>query len=288
MDRGIIVPPVELSSHGPLGISFDRGLLTPENLRYFFLYWDKIAVVSNTLIRFGLTGEAERLASAGVITEEVEEVVIFGEVSITQRLISELQTKAAQRLIKKNPGQWSFHQTGDKLIIPPEMSIDLVTAEISLYQCLPVPPNNISLDQISDFKYRRQDELLALRDSLDRLYLDVSKSGDVPRARIVAIGQLEKALIDINRVCSESWTSTLFANRRVSIDLNLGAIKDAITTGAASASVFNIPTGIALGAIFGLAGCLKFEADLTRQAKELQGQQIDLSYISNLKKESLI
>ncbi|HAS8313285.1 TPA: hypothetical protein I7725_21865, partial [Vibrio vulnificus] len=80
-------------------------------------------------------------------------------------------------------------------------------------------------------KSQRDNELQGLRQSLDELYLEISKSQDIPRSKIVQITRLENAIKDLDKVAKESWGARLLASRKVALDINLGTIGQGVVSG---------------------------------------------------------
>lgn len=288
IERGIVVPH-GIQPYGNDGIEAGGDTFSPDKLRYYFLYWDKIAYVNSNIIYVEINDEAKKLANAGIIKEVIETVDFSKGFNINWESVSSIHAEAARKLAEKNPGQWVFHQMGDSLQLPDANAAILNTAEISLYNCLPVPPSTVTLDQISDFKHNRQSELLALRGSLDALYIEISKSGDIPRSNIVAIQQLKNALEDLNRASAEAWHSKYFADFNVSIDLGLDNFKQGMTSGALiAASTGSFTFGILGGVLQTAASAIKLNAQATKQPAGISGNQIDLSYVSKLKESKLV
>lgn len=52
MERGVIALPMNIQ-YNMTGLSFSSKL-TPEMVRYYMLYWDKMIVPDNNLISFGI------------------------------------------------------------------------------------------------------------------------------------------------------------------------------------------------------------------------------------------
>jgi hypothetical protein len=90
------------------------------------------------------------------------------------------QAAALQMNNQREPGLWSMAQVGRTVFLPPEVSHEAQAIEIELYNALPIPSDEVSLDDILLFKDRRNDELLALRRAMDRLYLEVVNTAAFP------------------------------------------------------------------------------------------------------------
>jgi hypothetical protein len=288
MERGIITPAMEITSQGN---SFTiRGGIPPEKLRYYILYWDKVVFTDSNIFGTGLSGELETLEKAKIVSKSTARMNLNGRFSGSDLTKIHFQGLAqiATTLINENPGQWAIHQSCDHLIIPSGMTSEFITADLELAQCLPVPKSDIPLDKVLDFKMRHADELLALRMTLDELYLEITKSSDIPRSKIVQIQRLEQAIKDLDQVAKQSWGERLLASRKVSLDINYGSLtQGAVTAGLVGTTFSNPLIGLIAGAAQTIASSMKFEVSVTPQLGSARGQQVDLSYLSAIKHEDI-
>lgn len=290
MERGIVVSPFTSQSTTD-SFSLSTNGLTADKLRYYLVYWDKIAVANNNIFYSPVSGEAASLKDMGIVQEVIEKVNLSGMIRSDSmpQMHFEALARATQSLTSQNPNQWTIHQLGESLIIPPNYCEQLATVDIALNNCLPVPSPDISLDKILNFKSQRADELQALRLCLDELYLEVSKSQDIPRAKNTVVQRLEVAIKNLNLVAEESWFNRVFASRTVSIDVNASSIGQGITNGTVVAGVTANPIfGLVAGAATTLVSSIKFEATLTKQVANISGNKLELSYISSLKNSGII
>lgn len=288
MERGIITPAMEITSQGN-SLSMTGGI-PPEKLRYYLLYWDKIVLTDSNIFGTSLTDEFEILQNANVITKETARIGLNGTFNGSDLANIHFQglAKIASTLTTKNPGQWVIHQSGDQLIVPSNLSTELVTADFELSKCLPVPKQEIPIETVLNFKVRHSDELQALREVLDELYLEISKSADIPRSKIAQITRLEKAIKDLDAVAQQSWGERLLASRKVSLDINYGNLgQGAVTAGIVGTSFSNPLLGLIAGAAHTVISGMKFEVSLSSQLSSSSGKQIDLSYLSSLKNEDI-
>ncbi|MFW1030988.1 DUF6236 family protein [Vibrio parahaemolyticus] len=289
MERGIVTPAQEIISNGN---SLDmRGNLPPEKIRYLALYWDKVVVTDSNIFGSGLSDESKVLVDAGILRKETARMSLNGKFdgSGLAKMHFDGLSQVTASLTAKNPGQWAIHQSGDQLHIPMNMSKELVTADFELNKCLPVPLPDLPLEKLIEFKFKRGDELVALRKTLDDLYLDISNSQDIPRARVAKISQLEKAINDLDIVARESWGARLLASRKVSLDINFGSLSQGAVTGGIVGSTFNNPVlGLFAAAGQAVVSSMKFEVSSSHQLESSIGNQLDLSYLSSLKQENFV
>jgi hypothetical protein len=287
-ERGIIAPISDINFLGPF-ITMGKDV-SPQLVRYFLLYWDKIVLTDTSIIKTELfDDDFKMLENIGIlekITAAIDKDYTVGKSMVDIHYKG--QAEIASKLMRENPGRWAVHQTGDHLIIPEDMSVELITADFELIRCLPVPKQDISLDAVLEFKNKRHDELLALRSTLDEMYVEISKSSDIPRSKNLQIIKLEKAISDLDKVAKQSWGERILASRKVSLDLNMDSLKNGALTGICVGQYFS---SILAGFVSGLSGTLfssiKFEISVSPQLDFMKGQQIDLSYISSVKKEHI-
>ncbi len=288
MDRGIITPAMEIISQGKQFCV--HGGIPPEKLRYYILYWDKVVLTDNNMFGAGLSEEAKTLEKANILTKSTAVMNVSGRFdgSALANIQFEGLAQIAAKLINKNPGQWAIHQSCDHLVVPNGMSSDLITADLALNQCLPVPKPDTPLDKVLDFKMRHNDELLALRSTLDELYLEITKSADIPRSKIVQIQRLEQAIKDLNQVAKQSWSERLLASRKISLDIKFKSLVQGAVAAGLVGSNFNNPLiGIIAGAAKTITSSMKFEVSISPQLRAPLGQQIDLSYLSSMNCEDI-
>ena len=99
--------------------------------------------------------------------------------------------------------------------------------EILLRKALPVPSDNVSVENILEFKRKRFEELLNFRHAMEGLYLQISKSDFMMDEINHRIDTIDSSLRDIRRVMNEgklrSNLSTLISNIKIN-DVVLGAI----------------------------------------------------------------
>ncbi|WP_312512647.1 DUF6236 family protein [Massilia sp.] len=267
--------------------------VTPERLRYFALYWDKVALIDTNNFYADLWGDAYLLQKAGIVTTKRGSYT-FAECDYSDKYWIfnkhfEVLSKIASELIEKNPGQWAIDQNSFRDIVPAGMKTELLTVDFELNRCLPTPKPELPMEKLLDFKLRRKDELHGLRQTIDELYLEVSKSQDIPRSKIHQLSRLEQAIKDLDQVAKQSWGERILASRKVSLDIGFGSIKDGLITAGLIGASFNSPIiGGLAGAGHTMVSSMKFEVSATPQLNSSIGRQLELSYLSALKGEKII
>lgn len=275
-NRGIVLSSFTFDGRN-LAVS---GGISPVNLRHALLYWDKIDFPNNNIIGTGLSEEMELLAEQGIAKRTMVAFDSFaGNPGIAMSI---MQAIAFEQNSKAEPGRWAVAQTNQALFVPEQYSKELKTIEVELYNSLPVPSEQVTIPEILEFKDRRRDELLAFRIAMDNIYLGVVQSNDIPRSKIVAIQTLESALVDLNRVADESWTSKLLSSLRVEVNVPNLVSNAILGSLAASQFGFSPAAGAAVGAA---TAALKFDMGVSRGYQGLTPEQRDFAYIFQIGRE---
>ena len=272
-ERGVIIsPPFDFDGRS-LSIT---GSVKAEDLRKYLLYWDKIDYPQNNLISTATGPNEQFLIDAGVLRRTQIRLTFSGNIGDGYILA---QAQALQINNQREPGLWSMAQTGRRLYLPSQVSHETRALEIELYNALPVPSDEVPLEDILLFKERRNDELFALRDALDKLYLAVIDSPDPARAKSAALNRLEQTLVDLHKVTNESWPSKLLSSLKVELDPT-----KAVAGAVLGTTVLDI-TPIIDAAIGVTASAIKFESRITRKANALPPELKDFAYLYNIKQD---
>lgn len=289
MERGVITSAVATKATKD---GYIIRYMSPEILRYYALYWDKILLTDSRLLRINPSPEMSLLESAGVLSRERAHFHVYGLGPMPGQESVNVHHAAtatiANRLCHEYPGQWTIHQESSALILPPEMSVKKATAEIQLLNCLPIPKADVPLNKILDFKMRRESELAALRIALDEMYLSVISSADIARATNLETVNLEKAINDLSCVAGEHWSTGILGSRRVYLELSA----EAFLEGAKYATAGALSAGSVGGLIGGVTGTLvssiRVELNHSEQLNIPTGKQSELSYLSSLTAENIV
>lgn len=193
-----------------------------------------------------------------------------------------MQLATLQRRNDQHPGSWSLAQQSQVLASSPEGTFETRTIEVELYSAVPVPAADVPFEEILEFKQRRRDELLSFRSVMDELYQEVAKAADIPRAKLQAITQLEKAIQDLHNAFGESFGRRLISSLKV--ELNLPNIATVAAGGAIAASSFGLP--LAIGAALGaMVAAVKFEFTVIRKGGRIPERLRDYAYLHHIEKE---
>lgn len=211
--------------------------------------------------------------------------------SLSGRMMVEEHTRIllnkACEVSQKTPGKWSIQLGGEWKHIVDSSELeheDRLTADLALVSCLPVPRADTPLEEVLEFKHDRNDELVALRYSLEELYMEITSASDTERATQYKVELLTNAIYDLNRAHDETWMDKVLASRTVTLDISSATIIPGAVTAALVGDRLNSPLmGIGIGAAQTLLSSIKLNLSLTPEPTQLIGNQVDLRYISSMK-----
>jgi hypothetical protein len=288
MKRGIIASSGKAERIDKEGVSF-KGILNKEDLNYYTLYFDEIVIPTNNIIHFGLPQENE-LISLNILKRPQIQISqwtsIQGEGSFD--IFLESQLIIAKKLIsEKSDTDWTLHQIGDSTIIMDGYNKDFNSIKVRLQECLPVPTENVSFEQILNFKLKRNDELLALHTSIDELYIEILKSPDSNFSSKKCISELNLSIQNLEKSSNETFkhlnkydlTTELNINAKdIALALGGGVVFDFYTNG------LTIPIATIIA---GLGSLINIKASNSRSFEPAENK-LKLSYLANAKKSELI
>ncbi|ACH64482.1 hypothetical protein VFMJ11_A0742 [Aliivibrio fischeri MJ11] len=285
MERGVIASPALID------ITFDgfmmKRSISPEEIRYYALYWDKIIIPGSNLVYVGIP-EEELLIETGVV--ERPRVSFSGSWggSDLGHSFALAQSEVAEALLKSNDScDWVLHQMGNSLALPSKFKTQQRNLRFDLINALPVPSGATPIEDILDFKYRRKDQLGVLHNSLDELYLQVLNSPDPSFSSLRAVDDLKKAISELNQVSNERWKITNKYDFSAQLNLDGGKLVQGVAAGAAF-DYFSNPTDLPLGSVIGgLTSMIKLQAKVSSTFEPAKNQS-SLGYLSSAHTEKVI
>ncbi|WP_269564515.1 DUF6236 family protein [Kosakonia radicincitans] len=224
MERGVVFTSRELLSIDN-GRAYQVGrAVSEEELNYLILYWDKLVSPTNNFVHLSLHNE-EELIKCGILVRP--KFVKYGFMSANMMTDFHARTHVeALTMLRKDESEvdWRMHFFNDQVSIHNEISERKEVLRFEIADILPVPPKDIPLYEILEFKERRKDELLALHGYMDELYSGVLKSGDFNLERAKAISGLRRSLEDLDKLNNQGWRSPLKFNLSTSFEFNISQL----------------------------------------------------------------
>nr|WP_289710448.1 DUF6236 family protein [Aeromonas hydrophila] len=285
MTRGVIAAPAIINVHGD-GFTMERGL-TPEEIRYYALYWDKVVIPGSNLVYVGIP-EEDILIQSGVI--ERPSVGFQGSFngSAIANSFAIAQSVVAQKLMEEDKAtDWVLHQIGNKLSLPSQYVNSKNSLRFELINLLPVPNGVTPIADILEFKERRKTELNALHDCIELAYIEALKCPDPTFGTSKAIRELRDSISNLEIVTNEKWERTSKFDFATEFNLDGGRIVKGVATGAAFDFYTNgltIPVGSIVG---GLASMFKFKATYGLSFKPASNNA-KLAFLSHASHEHII
>jgi hypothetical protein len=285
MKKGIIAAQARVLGNGAQFRS--EGGLTPEELRYFLLYWDKVVIPTTNLVNLRVPQEDELLSTGVVTRPRVPFSGTFnGELMAKAQLLA--QTAVAKGLLKNERSvDWVLHQIGSEIIVPDTDSIVKQLIRVDLVNSLPVPKGDVPFPDILEFKERRKDELSQLHQAIDGLYLEILSSPDPSLKTKQAVFQFKKSIEAIDCVTQEKWKSTGKFNLTAELNINGKDVAAGVVAGAVFdffTSLYTVPIGAIVGAV---ATTIKVKARSTKTFEPSKEKKV-LGYLANAHKENIL
>ena len=146
--KGIVIsPPFQAL---PQGVQCG-GSPDPQDVRKYLLYWDEIDYPDNNIISIGLSDDLSFLEGCGVLKRT--RIIFQGSGLIDGTVFITAQEQAFRNNEKQEQGKWSLAQLSTNQFYTntlPETGV-----EFELLNCLPVPQSDVPLNDILEFKQKR-------------------------------------------------------------------------------------------------------------------------------------
>lgn len=285
MERGVVFTACELvKTERNDGFQLGKGI-SPEEINYLVMYWDRLVSPTNNVIHIGINNEDD-LVKCGILVRP--RFMIQGILSGSNVADFQADTYSqALDILRKEEGQvdWRIHFLNGQVSLPKQQSEEREVMRFELFNLLPVPTKETPLHEILEFKHRRSAELEALHGYLDELYSEVLASGDFNLQRAKALSGLMKSIEDLNSINNQGFKSPLKFNLSSSFEFDLSQLVVGASTAYAamqSQHPFEILTGAAIAAI---GGAIKVRPQLQSVFKN--GDQ-RLAYLTNAEREGLL
>jgi len=285
MNRGVVANPAIININGN-GFTMERSL-SPQEIRYYALYWDKIIIPDSNLVSVGVPEEALLIETGVIERPRVGFQGSFGGADLGHSF-AVAQSLVAKKLIEEDKKtDWVLHQIGNQLIIPKEYTDSKHSLRFELINLLPVPDGNTPIVDLLEFKERRKTELNALHQTIEQAYIEALKCPDRELGSSIAIRELQTCINNLDIVTNEKWERTSKFDFSTEFNLDGGKIINGIASGAAFdffTNAFTLPVGAIAG---GLASIIKLKANYSSSFKPA-GSQSKLAFLSHANKEKII
>ena len=160
--RGLVIVPPFFLKDGESMLFPGPGPFPLADLRRYTLYWDHLEFPKNNVFDFEGWAEVDYLEGTGVL-QRTEVVIDRNRAPSPYPAYLLAQMEAFRRLESERPGSWAIGQSAGDFVVPHEVAVPTRALELELVEALPIPPDNVSLPDVLEFKRRRESELLGLR-----------------------------------------------------------------------------------------------------------------------------
>lgn len=176
-------------------------------IRKYLLYWDEIDIPTYDNGSFQMkSGIIDELNSLSCITNTPVNVPNIGMFTAFQKIgQSEVHAQVEAYRIRSQEAEtfWSIAQNS---LLPTGLDSDIKenSIELELYNCLPVPAENIAYNDILEFKASRQDELSELQIYLEEITQKIASAEDFNRSLKLEVANLKRAVSAIEQLLQEN------------------------------------------------------------------------------------
>ncbi|MDC7716816.1 DUF6236 family protein [Vogesella sp. DC21W] len=210
--------------------------LCAKQLRFGLLFWDRIAWPSLPYFLNGENGDTDFLSSAGVLLRP--EIQLRPTSMSVGKCLAEAYFRAFQELEEKEPGRWSMSAETEadiKTILGDHIASDRGIT-VSLHRAIPIPTGDTPLQDLLEFKQKREAELLRLRAELDGCKQLITGYTDRAEAFATQRDRIDAACRDLLVVSREMKLPVRIADISMAFEVNGTGIA---ATAAAVASLYN-------------------------------------------------
>ena len=250
-----------------------QGSVETQDLLKWLLYWDQITYAGIGLRGGSISGnhpqdvlflEQESIFSTEIVDLEALDLtslpsldhgadIVLGNsiwgLSGTQfaSAAAAARVHLSNQLSVQTGNIWTIGQSGGESLLLPGTNESEELIDVQLVNCLPVPAQGTSFQEILEFKNRYQDELDELRRSLDRLRENILSSSDERRAIDDAIHRTSTSISDIRAALQ--GTSIQTVSETIALYTNNPSIGFWTALGgmAAAATGFPFEVGVSSG-----------------------------------------
>ncbi|WP_146449951.1 DUF6236 family protein [Vibrio kanaloae] len=299
MNRGIITSAYSILSDGS-GDFHMGNRVSAADMRFYLLYWDRIVIPAENHVYNAVPDEDDLRMGGYLERPQIQPRAPFGCVEpylfpqgVTHnsndimKSIPKAQFDIAKSLMKDDSTDWVINQSGEDFWVPNSDAKEREVLRIKLVNALPVPKSNVNINEVIEFKQRRENEFLALHETLDETYFSILNSPDTLLSSKKEVSRLKGAIKDLNEVSKLKFKAEK-TNFDLSLDCNIDGsnIVHGVTSGALLG--FLSSTDISLSSMLGgVASALKFRAKISKTFS-IESQTNRLSYLSKANREDVL
>lgn len=279
LERGIVAPGGIMSIKGN-SMHLARSYL-PEDIFYYAMYWDKIAIPSSPAIHIGLPLEDE-LSQLGIL--ERPTMPLIGTVEAARHVHWTFGEIAKQKL-KEDKSDWVIHHMSGDPIYLPEHSTKKDVIRLKITNALPIPSadGKFSLDDLLDFKFRRSAELEGLHITMDK-FLKKLHSEELDVIQKTELIRFENAIQELDKTVLERFKVYKKSDLEINLELT-GALALTVPAIVQDIQSNKIPLATIATSII---SCLTLSKTYGVTFNQYNHGDFNLEYISSARSENII
>lgn len=193
-----------------------KGELDRQELRLSLLFWDVLDYPRNFLFSSDGDDEADFLERSGVLRRS--ESRLLGGGGQASNLFALGHVGVFRGLDQREPGQWSLARGERSFSFSDQDFSGRRGILFELHSCLPVPSQDVPLEDVLNFKEKRLPELLSLRHSLEDIYQEITSSPDPSQALSTRKSKLDRSIADHIAASRETTFPLRLTNIKARLD----------------------------------------------------------------------
>jgi hypothetical protein len=277
--RGLILTSTRPTESGGASL---RGDVDLHQLRHALLFWDKLVWPKNNIGNPN-SPDLDYLEAAQIL-ERPRYALSMGRINAD--FFVQIQLTEFQKRSDAGTGIWDICQNTSALLSAVAEATHVDGLGFELISAIPVPDKDVPLNEILEFKERRNDEFLNLRAEVDSLGSKLIATG---RTEIdSALTDIDKACAAVLRVSSEWQFPVRLANLQMALDLKPFEVLAKGTGASLAASVVGLSaTQIVLAGISGAAGAAVSAFKITSGIglQSIKRRKSPFAYVAHIHKE---
>lgn len=196
--RGLIIScPLKIDG---VTLSIESSDLDRQELRVATLLWDRLVWPTSRAIYIPGGPDADYLQQNGLLFRP--EYTFNGDVAQGMAMT---QITAFRELESREPGRWALAQGERSFMLQTGMVTQDRGTLVELHRAVPVPDQDVPLEDVLEFKLRRADDLAALRAELDQCYLLIDSAEDRAFAELTQFKRVDAACADMVKLARETF-----------------------------------------------------------------------------------
>lgn len=282
--RGIIISGKSFLTENQTKLDLSGGI-DDNSLKRYLVYWDEIhfvdpsyfgglkiddekykllfeeKILKNTVVQF--PGKLELLSPLTLASREIAQLDYYSKINKLQPLM-----------------KFSIAQSGNFLNLPTGSKEQTDCVELYLGNSLPVPIN-CTIEEILNFKTKREAELLSFRIRMNEFSELFHKENYSRNELVKAIEHIKRAMIDIHKVMDENKFQKVLTTVKTYLNLDDTKATSILLPliGEISGSTLQLPTGSGGAIGLGINAVINLGIKKQNKIKSLPDQTQDFAYL---------